>query len=642
MRWRRSNLRENDLQRELASHLNLEAEEQREAGLPPDQARYAAQRAFGNMTSVQEDVREMWGWTSIERLGQDLRYGLRTLLGNPGFALVAALSLALGIGANTAMFSVIYGVLLRPLPYPDANRVALVHVRFSPQNTEYGTMSIADYLDWKAGNHAFADPAISSSGSWRVALIGAGEPVEVTGCVVTANFFSVLRTGPMLGRVFNSGESAPTATPAAVLSEGLWRSHFGANPAVIGEAVNLDGVQTTIIGVMPASFRFPAGEELWINLRLRPPTRRGPFPFIGIGRLRPGVTLAQAQSETNAIGRQIELANPGNYHDMAMPVLSLQEGLTGKARPALLVMFGAVFLVLLIATANVANLMLVRSGGRDREMAVRISLGAVRGRLVQQLLTESVLLGSAGGLAGLALAWFGIRAVRAWNPGNLPRIEDVHLDVRVLAFAFFLSVLTGIVFGLAPAFRSSRSDLNGTLKQGGRSGTANAAKRRTHGVLAIAEVALSFTLLIGGGLLLRSFMQLQQSDAGYQAVPQQVLSIAIPPSRLHHGKSDTVMTPQATRYGRMLDRVRRLPGVVSAALSDGLPPDHCADYDTFQIEGQPWSESAFPAVTDVIVSAGYFQTLRIPLLRGRYFTDAEKAEPGALIISETLARRYFQ
>jgi predicted permease len=642
MRWRRSKLRENDLQRELASHLNLEAEEQREAGLPPDQARYAAQRAFGNTTLVKEDVREMWGWSTFERLAQDLRYGIRTLLRSPGFTLVAALSLALGIGANTAMFSLVYGVLLRPLPYPDAGRVALVHVRFSPQNTEYGTMSIADYLDWKAGNRAFADPAIFSNGGWRVDLIGAGEPVEVTGCVVTANFFSVLQAGPMLGRVFQSGESAPTATPAAVLSERLWRSHFGANPAVIGQAVNLDGIQTIIIGVMPASFRFPAGEELWINLRLSPPTRRGPFPFIGVARLRPGVTLAQAQAETNAIGRQIELANPGNYHGMTMPLLSLQEGLTGKARPALLVMFGAVFLVLLIATANIANLMLIRSGGRDREMAVRISLGAVRGRLVRQLLTESVLLGSAGGLAGLALAWFGIRALRAWNPGNLPRIEDVHLDVRVLAFAFFLSVLTGIVFGLAPAFRSSRSDLTGTLKQGGRTGTANAAKRRTHGLLAIAEVALSFTLLIGGGLLLRSFMQLQQSDAGFQAVPQQVLAIGIAPSRLHHGKSDAVVTPRAIRYGRMLDRVRRLPGVVSAALSDGLPPDRCADYDTFQIEGQPWTQSAFPAVPDVIVSAGYFQTLGIPLLRGRYFTDADSAGPGALIISESLARRYFQ
>jgi predicted permease len=635
--------REQDLERELESHLNLEAEEQRESGLHPDQARYAAQRAFGNTTSIKEEVREMWGWTSFERLGQDLRYGIRTLLGSPGFTLAAALTVALGIGATTAMFSVVYGVLLRPLPYPDADRMALVHVRFSPQNTEYGTMSIADYLDWKARNRAFEDPAIFSNGSWRFDLTGAGEPVEVAGCAVTENFFSVLRTGPMLGRVFRAGESAPTAAPAAVLSERLWRAHFGANPAVIGQAVNLDGAQTIVIGVMPASFHFPAGEELWTNLRLRPPTRRGPFPFIGIARLKPRVTLAQAQAETNAIGRQIELANPGNYHGMSMPVLSLREALTGKARPALLVMFGAVFLVLLIATANVANLMLVRSGGRDREIAVRISLGAVRGRLVWQLLTESVLLGSAGGMAGLALAWFGIWALRAWNPGNLPRIEDVHLDVRVLAFAFFLSILTGIVFGLAPAFRSSHADLNRTLKQGGRTGTANAAKRRTHGFLVIGEVALSFTLLIGSGLLLRSFVELQQADAGFQAVPQQVLTIGISPGRLNNKNSDTVITPQGTRYGRMLDRVRSLPGVVSAALSDGLPPDQRADYDTFQIEGQAWTESAFPAVTDVIVSTDYFQTLRIPLLQGRYFTDADTApEPGALIISESLAHRYFQ
>jgi putative ABC transport system permease protein len=635
--------REKDLERELASHLNLEAEEQLEAGLPLDQARYAAQRALGNTTAIKEEVREMWGWTSFERLGQDLRYAIRTLLRSPGFTLVAALTLALGIGANTAMFSVIYGVLLRPLPYRDADRVALVHVHFSPQNTEYGTMSIADYLDWKARNRAFEDPAIFSNASWTFDLVGAGEPVEVSGCAVTENFFSVLRAAPMLGRVFRSSESAATATPAAVLSERLWRGHFGANPAVIGQAVNLNGVQTIVIGVMPASFRFPAGEELWTNIRLRPPTRRGPFPFIGIARLKKGVTLAQAQAETNAIGQQIELANPGNYHGMTMPVLSLRAALTGKVRPALLVMFGAVFLVLLIATANVANLMLIRAGGRDREMAVRISLGAVRGRLVRQLLTESVLLGSGGGLAGLALAWSGIRALRAWNPGNLPRIEDVHLDVRVLAFAFFLSVLTGIVFGLAPAFRSSHADLNATLKQGGRTGTANAAGRRTHGVLAIAEVALSFTLLIGAGLLLRSFVLLQQADAGFQAVPRQVLTIAIAPSRLNHGNSNAVSASQTTRYGRMLDRVRSLPGVESAALSDSLPPDRRADYDTFQIEGQPWSESAFPAVTDVIVSPDYFRTLRIPLLKGRYFTDADTApEPGALIISESLAHRYFQ
>lgn len=638
---RRRKQSERDLERELQSHLDLEAAERQEAGSPSLQARYAAQRAFGNTTSIQEEVREMWRWTALERIGQDIRYGIRTLLRSPGFTLVAALTLALGIGANSAMFSLVYGILLRPLPYPDADRVALVYVHFSPQDTEHGTMSVADYLDWKAGNHAFEDPAIFSNDSWRFDLTGAGEPIEVNGCAVTENFFSVLRTGPMLGRVFRSGESDATAQPAVVLSEALWRTRFAANPAAIGRAVNLNGVQATIIGVMPTRFRFPAGEELWTNIRLKPPTRRGPFPFIGIARLKPGVTFEQAQAETNAIGRQIELANPGNYRAMSMPIQALREALTGKARPALLVMFGAVFLVLLIATANVANLMLVRCGSRDREMAVRISLGAGRGRLVRQLLTESLLLGSGGGLAGMALAWLGIRALRVWNPGNLPRMEDVHLGLRVLAFTLLVSLFTGIVFGLAPAFRSAHSDLHSTLKQGGRSGTANAARRRTHSALVIAEVALSFTLLIGGGLLLRSFEALQQTDAGFRAAPEQVFTVGISPSRVTSG------TSQHGRYQRMLDKIRSLPGVTSAALSDSLPPDRRADYDTFQIEGQPWTESGFPAVTEVIVSPGYFETLGIPLLQGRYFDDADAADAGAadrvgvIVISESLARRYF-
>ncbi|MGH9592311.1 MAG: FtsX-like permease family protein, partial [Bryobacteraceae bacterium] len=296
-----------------------------------------------------------------------------------------------------------------------------------------------------------------------------------------------------------------------------------------------------------------------------------------------------------------------------MPVLPLREALTGKARPALLVMFGAVFLVLLIATTNVTNLMLVRSGSRTREMAVRLALGAMRVRLVRQLFTESVLLGGAGGLVGLALAWIGISVLRARNPGNLPRIEDVHLDPGVLAFTFSLSVLTGVVFGLAPAFRSSRADLNTALKQGGRSGTAGSAKRRTQSALVIAEVALSFTLLIGGGLLLRSFIQLQRANAGFDAAPEQVLAIGISPSRSSNPNPDTI-------YPRILERVRSLPGVTSAALSDSLPPDRRADYDTFQIEGEPWTDSGFPAVTTVIASPDYFRTLGIPLLKGRYFT----------------------
>ncbi|HEX4167597.1 MAG TPA: ABC transporter permease [Bryobacteraceae bacterium] len=641
MRWWRKKEREQDLERELRSDLELEAEEQQKAGLSPEQAGYAARRAFGNTTSVREAARETWGWTSFERLGQDLRFAIRTLRKNPGFTSAAILTLALGIGANSAMFSLIDGVLLRSLPYPDANRIAVVHVHFSPQNTEYGTMSIADYLDWKSRNHAFEDPAIFSNGSWRFDLTGVGEPVEVKGCAVSANFFAVLRTGPMLGRVFHSGESAPTATPEVVLSEALWRNHFGANRAVLGRAVNLSGTQAVVIGIMPSTFHFPADQGLWTNIRLRPPTRRGPFPYIGVARLKPGVSFAQAQAETNAIGLQIERANPGNYHGMTMPVLPLREALTGKSRPALLVMFGAVFLVLLIAIANVANLMLVRSGAREREMAIRLGLGAARGRIVRQLLTESVLLGSIGGLGGLALAWVGISALRARNPGNLPRIEEVHLDVRVLAFTFFVSVLTGILFGLAPAFRNSRSDLNGILKQGGRIGSVNLAKRRAHAVLVIAEVALAFMLLVGGGLLLRSFVQLQAADAGFRSAPQQVLAIGVVLSRSSTRSPDD-MTFQSTRYARILDRVRSLPGVIVAAFSDSLPPDRRADYDTFQIEGQPWTESGFPAVTVVLASPDYFRTLGVPLLEGRYFTQADAANsPGAIIISESLARRYF-
>ena len=626
--------RERDLERELRSHLESEALEHQESGLTSEAARYAARRALGNTTLLKETVHEMWGWTSLDRLGQDLRYGFRTLRRSPGFTAVAILALALGIGANSGMFSVLYGVLLRPLPYPEADRTALVYVRFLPQNAEYGTMSIADYLDWKARNHAFEDLAIFSNASWRFNLTGARVPLEVKGCAVTANFFSVLRSRPILGRVFDPDESAAAGGKAVVLSEPLWRRHFGADPAVIGQVLKLNGDPATIVGVMPASFRFPAGEALWTNIRLKPPTRRGPFPFIGIARLKRGVSFEQAQVETNSIGRQIETANPGNYRRMSMPLLPLREALAGNIRPALVVLAGAVFFVLLIAAVNVASLMLVRANTREREMAVRLTLGAARGRLLRQLLTESLLLAVTGGAAGLALAWLAIGALRAWNPGNLPRIEDVHLDFRVLVFTFFLSLITGVVFGLAPALRSSRAELHGALKQGGRSATASRASRRTQSALVVVEFALSFSLLVGAGLLLRSFVRLQAVAAGFRAPSEQVLTTGIAPSRV---------SDYRPRYGRILERVRHLPGVTAAALSDSLPPDRRADYDTFQIEGKTWTESAFPAVTEVIVSPGYFQTLRIPLLEGRYFAESDTADGAkAIVISESLARRYFQ
>jgi putative ABC transport system permease protein len=502
-------------------------------------------------------------------------------------------------------------------------------------------MSIADYLDWRAKNHVFEDPAIFSNASWRFDLTGVGEPVEVKGCAVTQNFFAVLRSGPLLGYTFDAAASAATAPPAVVLSESLWRSHFAANPAIVGQPIALNGAQTLVLGVMPAAFRFPTGAELWTNIRLRPPTRRGPFPFIGIARLRRGVTLSQAQEETNAIGREIERENPGSYHDLSMPVLSLQDAVTGKSRPALVVVFGAVLLFLLIAIANVANLMLVRSNTREREMAVRLSLGAMRRRLIRQLLTESFLLASVSGAIGLALAGFATSLLRTWNPGDLPRIEDVYLDFHVIVFTTIISLLTAFLFGVAPAWRSSEADLNSVLKQSGRSASSGRGTRRMHGALVIAEVALSFMLLIIGGLLLRSFIKLQSTNAGFYAAPEQVLTIGIAPDRSRRTAQSGAST-QRRRYERILDRIRTLPGVEVAALTDSLPPDRRADYDTFQIEGQAWTESRFPAVTEVVASPEYFRTLRIPLLKGRYFNPSDTEDGrGAIIISESLARRYF-
>jgi putative ABC transport system permease protein len=323
---------------------------------------------------------------------------------------------------------------------------------------------------------------------------------------------------------------------------------------------------------------------------------------------------------------------------MSVPVLPLREALTGKVRPALLVLFGAVTLLLLIAIVNVASLMFVRGNAREREMAVRLSLGAARGRLVRQLLTESLLLACGGGAAGMAMAWWGVNALKAWNPGDLPRIEDVHLDLRAAAFTLAIAVLSGIIFGLAPALRCSRPNLNAAMKSGGKGSNAGLGRRSAQRVLAAAEVALSCALLIGGGLELHSLLQLDHVNAGFQAAPEQVLSLRVSPSR---GKSAPAGSPIISRFARLLERASSLPGIASAALTDAMPPGR-SDFDTFQIDGQPWSEAAFPAVTEVIVSPEYFRTLQIPLLKGRYFTSADLGDtPRGIIISESLARRYF-
>jgi putative ABC transport system permease protein len=574
----------------------------------------------------------------LETLWHDLKFAFRMLTKNPGFTVVAVLTLALGIGANAAIFSVVYGVLLRPLPYPDADRLAIVYMRFSPQNSEHGTMCIADYLDWKAANQSFVDPVLYRS--QRFDVTGTNEPEQDSGASVTAAFFPTLGVRPLLGRGFVSGEDQPASARLVVISEKLWRRRFGANPAALGQTIVLSGVPHTIIGVVPGEFHYPqASSELWANLQLDPPKRRGPFFYRGLGRLKPGVSLEQAQAETNAIGKQIEQANSRTYSNLTLPVKPLRDAMVGNVRFALLVMFGAVVFVLLIAAVNVANLLLSRAAVREREMAVRLSLGAARERLLRQLLTESALLALAGGVAGLLLASGGIALLRAWNPGELPRMAEIQLDGHVLAFTLTLSLLTGILFGLAPAMQSSRTDLSAALKQGGRSASAGAARHRTHSLLVISELALSLILLVGAGLLLRSFNLLQEVKPGFQAAPQNVLTMLISPNGNKFKKPEAGIP----YYQELLARVSRLPGVESAALTDGIPPDGAADWDSFVIEGQVLPPGQMnPAIIVGVVDPAYFPTLGIPLLQGRFFTESDGAEsPPVVIISQTLARRYF-
>jgi putative ABC transport system permease protein len=628
---------EKDLAQEVGAFVEMLTQEKIDSGMDASEARRAALIELGGVEQVKEEVRDVRVGVLLETLWQDLRYAIRTLARSPSFTIVALMALALGIGANTAIFSVVYGVLFRTLPYPDSENLAAVFVHFSPQNNVRGNLSVADYLDWKRQNHAFATTAAYTSA--RFDLTGAGEPEQVIGAAVTGDFFSTFGMRPLAGRVFRPDEDKPGSDRTVVLSEALWRRRFGGSSQAIGQALRINGVAYTIVGVMPTAFRFPRPDtELWTNLLLNPPNRRGPFFLRGLARFKPAVTLQQAQTETNGIGRSIELANPAAYSHLSMPVVPLHEVLVGNVRPALLAIFGAVVLLLLIATVNVANLVVARSTAREREMAVRLSLGAGRTRLLRQLLTESILLALAGGVLGVALASAGISLLRAWNPGNLPRIEEVHLDARVLGFTFLISLLTGTLFGLAPALQSSRANLNSTLKEGGRSGTASTARRRTHAALVVSEIALSLMLLIGAGLLLRSFVSLQRVQLGIQVPAHQILTMQISPNRARYSDE----TAGIAFYSRLLERVRQLPGIESAAVSDSLPPDRESEDDTFQIEGQPWDSAAYPSTPAVGASGDYFRCLGLKLVRGRMFTerDTENA-PRVAIISESMARRYL-
>jgi len=570
---------------------------------------------------------------------QDLRFGIRNLRKNTGFTLVASGALALGIGAVSTIFSIVYGVLYSPLPFPAADRIAIIYMRFSPQNMDRGPMSIADFLDWRNQNRVFDTPAAFSVGEFDLA--GFGEPEQVIGARVTAGFFDVLGVRPLVGRYFQSNEDSPASQAGVVLSESLWRRRFGAKRDAVGRAILLNGTQAEIIGVAPAVFRFPrANTELWTNIQLVPPTRRGPFYLRGLAHLKPGITYKQAQLELNGLGHRIESENPDAYKGLTLPVVPLRDSLVGDVRPALLTIFVAVVFLLLISVLNVANLLLARGAVREREMAVRLSVGATPGRLIKQLLTESVLLALLGGLMGVGVAWAGLKLFLAWDPGDLPRIENIALDMRALAFTFLISIACGTLFGLAPGMQSRRTDLNRMLRDASRTATAGTSRARFCAALVVAEIAMSLVLLIGAGLLVKSFMALQSVKPGFHAPPQNILSMQISPGVNRYADDQAVV-----RFYRLLaGRVRLLPGVGNAELTDTLPPDREADSDTFQIEGETaGSNNVHPAVTVAQIGPEYFRTLGIPLIRGRYFSDRDSAQSARVtIVSESFARLFFQ
>jgi len=573
-------------------------------------------------------------------LVQDLRYGVRVLLKSPGFAAVAVIVLALGIGANTAIFSVVNAVLLRPLPYQDPGRLVQVwHV--PPPKSFPGValfhVSAANYLDWRDQNHVFDQLAIYHYATLN--LSGKGQPESVTSAAVSPNFFSVLQVRPLFGRAIAPGEDQLGHANVVVLGHAFWREHFGSDPGIVGQNVTLNGQSYLVIGVMPARFEMPPSAQVWTPMALTDKEKvvRGEHHFGVIGRLKPGTDLKQAQAEMNTISSRLEQQYPTDDKGWGAVVVPLREQLVGSVRPALLVLLGAVAFVLLIACANVANLMLAKTLGRRKEIAIRSALGASRSRVLQQVLSEAVLLALMGGFLGLLIAHFGVRLISAFLANQLSQSPEINLDIWVLGFTAAVSILTGVLAGLAPALRLTKIDLNKALKQGLGRTDSDSGGKRTRGVLVVSEVALSLMLLIGAGLMIRSLWMLRSVDPGLDPNNVLTMRVSIPLTRFPSPLQ------QSSFFNDVLHRVRALPGVDSAGVIDSVPLSGGGSIQPIAIEGRPTQQmSDQPEVAVRIISPGYIGALRIPLLRGRNFNDADAAgRPAAILISESMAKRFW-
>jgi len=582
-------------------------------------------------------------------LWQDLRYAIRMLHKNPGFTVIAVVALALGIGANTAIFSVVNAVLLRPLPFADSEQLVMVWERRPRQNRESGPVAPADFLDWQKQNQSFSAMAAYSGSAFN--LTGAGaEPDQLTGQFVTNEFFQVLGAKAALGRTLLPGVDLPGGNRVAVLSHGLWQRRFSGDTSVIGRNITLDEESFTVVGVMPPEFQYPASEtQLWTAPKGTAPeaglpgspdpaTVRSLHYLNVIARLKPGVTHAAAQAEMETIAGRLEQQYPDANTGHTARVVGLHEQLVGDVRQALIVLLSAVGFVLLIACANVANLLLARGAGREREMSIRTALGAGRWRLVRQLLTESVLLAALGGVIGLLIALWGTDVLVAISPESFPRVQEINLDGRVIGFTLLVSISTGVIFGLAPALQVSRLDLNSSLKDGGRGSAEGFGRRRLRSALIVAEVALTMILLVGAGLMIRSFDRLMRVDPGFRADNLLTMELSLPQARYGEGEPQT-----ANFFREILGRIQTLPGVESVGATWILPLSGQGAGSGFDIEGRdPATISERTNSAFSVVSPDYFHTMSIPIVKGREFGDRDTANaPGVSLVNENFARRYF-
>lgn len=615
-----------DIDEEMRAHLEMETEANREMGMTPEEARLSAAKSFGNVGSIRDLAYEVRGGGLMETVWQDLRYSARMFFKHPGFTIIAVLTLSLGIGANTAIFSIVNAVLLRPFPYQAPEQLVVVG-----EFAQGGSISYPNFVDWRDDRSVFeSTSAVRSNESYNFS--GAGEPERLQGRLVSAGFLTLLGVKPLIGRDFGTDDDRPGATPAVLLSYGFWNRAFGRDQNILGKTITLNNLGYTVVGVMPQDFEYglPADVTIPIGLSAERFKVRGGDPGISaVARLKPNVSQEQTEAALNVVYHRLEQQYPDTNTGRRGVLMPLHENFVGSVRQPLLILLGAVALVLLIACANVANLLLVRASTRRREISVRVALGASRRRIIRQLLTESLLLSSVGAVLGILIAHWGTSFIATRLPDSIPRLAEANVDLRVLLFTLGMSLVTGLLFGLAPALQASRLNLTDALKEGDR---GSVGRQHLRSVLVVCEVALTLTLLVGAGLLIQSFRRVLQVDPGFETEKLLTMQVSV-----NNPDGNQV----ASFFKQLQDNVRSLPGVKSVAISNGLPLG-VVNRPVFFIQGRPLPEPGkAPGGIRYTVSPDYFQTMGIELVKGRLFNAQDTTStPLTVVIDEALAQHF--